>query len=98
MLSVCALPGMCGAHSAEPLVLNKIRSGANLQGNLAFVNLDSGQVAAGVPVGNEQHEVAISADYRFAVVTNTGSYGQPGNTLSLIDVANRAELHRVDLG
>jgi DNA-binding beta-propeller fold protein YncE len=51
-----------------------------------------------VPVGKEPHEVAVSADGRYAVVSNTGSYQQPGNSLSVFDVAARKEIHRLDLG
>jgi len=86
------------AQTADVLVVNKIRSNANLQGNLAFLNLASGQVVAHVPVGKEPHEVAVSADGRYAVVSNTGSYRQPGNSLSVFDVARHKEIHRVDLG
>jgi hypothetical protein len=43
------------AQTADVLVVNKIRSGANLPGNLAFLNLASGQVVAHVPVGKEPH-------------------------------------------
>jgi hypothetical protein len=63
----------------------RIRSNANLRGNLALLNLASGQVVAHVPVGKEPHEVAVSADGRYAVVSNTGSYRQPGN--SLLDIS-----------
>ena len=86
------------AHTADLLVVNKIRSNANLQGSLAFLDLASGNVTADVPVGKEPHEVAVSADGRYAVVSNTGSYQQPGNSLSVVDVAARKEIHRVDLG
>jgi DNA-binding beta-propeller fold protein YncE len=95
---VCAAAFAQPAQSADLLVVNKIRSGQNLEGNLAFVDLASGQVVARIPVGKEPHEVAASQDGRFAVVSNTGSYQQPGNTLSAIDVAARQEIHRVDLG
>jgi DNA-binding beta-propeller fold protein YncE len=86
------------AQTPDLLVLNKIKSQANEQGNLAFVDLASGKVVARVPVGNEPHEVAASPDRRFAVVSNTGSYKIPGNTLSVIDIEARKEIHRVDLG
>jgi hypothetical protein len=86
------------AQIADVLVLNKIRSNANLPGNLAFLNLASGQVVTHVPVGREPHEVAVSADGRYAVVSNTGSYREPGNSLSVFDVARHKEIHRMDLG
>jgi DNA-binding beta-propeller fold protein YncE len=86
------------AQTPDVLVVNKIRSNANLQGDLAFLNLASGKVVADVHVGKEPHEVAVSADGRYAVVSNTGSYKEPGNSLSVFDVAAQKEIHRVDLG
>jgi DNA-binding beta-propeller fold protein YncE len=91
-------PCDCSAQTADVLVVNKIRSNANLQGNLAFLDIASGKVVADVPVGKEPHEVAVSADGRYAIVSNTGSYKEPGNSLSVFDVAARKEIHRVDLG
>jgi DNA-binding beta-propeller fold protein YncE len=89
---------MGSAQTADVVVVNKIRSNQNLPGSLAFVNLATGKVVADVPVGREPHEVAVSDDRRYAVVSNTGSYQQPGNSLSVFDVAARKEIYRVDLG
>ena len=86
------------AQTADLLVVNKIKTNGNLEGNLAFVNLSTGKVIKKVPVGKEPHEVAVSADKRYAVVSNTGSYQDAGNTLSVIDIAAQKEIHRVDLG
>ena len=83
---------------ADLLVLHKIRSQADLPGNLAFVNFATGKVVAEVPVGREPHEVAMSSDGKYALVSNTGGYTNPGNSLSLIDIAARKEIRRVDLG
>ena len=77
---LCAAAWLAPAQPADLLVLNKIRSGKNLEGNLTFVDLASGQVIARIPVGEEPHEVAASPDGRFAVVTNTGGYQEAGNT------------------
>jgi DNA-binding beta-propeller fold protein YncE len=86
------------AQKADLLVVNKIQSNGNFQGNLAFVNLASGKVIDTVSVSNEPHEVAISDDKKYALVTNTGSYKVPNNKLSLIDVVSQKEIYRVDLG
>ncbi len=83
---------------ADMLVLHKIRTQKDQPGNLAFLNTKTGQVVARVPVGREPHEVAVSTDHRYAVVTNTGANANPGNTLSVIDVIARKEIRRVDLG
>jgi YVTN family beta-propeller protein len=50
-----------------------------------------------VPTGPTPHEVAASADGKYAVVTNYGSH-QDGTTISVIDLTTRKEIHRVDLG
>ena len=60
---------------------------ANQQGANASV-LDAATLApvATVPVGTGPHEVAMSLDGRWAVVTNYGDQTTPGNTLSVIDL------------
>jgi YVTN family beta-propeller protein len=82
-----------GAETPSPalLVLNK----ADKQ--LAIVDPASGKVIARVGVGEGPHEVAVSADGKFAFV---GNYGEraPGTTISVIDLPVQEELHRVDLG
>ena len=79
------------AVGGQLLVLNK------QEATLAFVDPSTMQVVARVPVGDGPHEVVTSADGRRAYVSN---YGQqtPGNSLSIIDVAARKELKRLDLG
>jgi hypothetical protein len=86
------------AQQPDVLVVNKVRSNANLAGSLAFLNLASEKAVADISVGRELHEVAVSADGRYAVVSNTGSYREPGSSLSVFDVAVRKEIHRVELG
>ena len=74
---------------------------ANQQGASATI-LDAATLntVATVPVGQGPHEVAISTDGRWAVVTNYGDQATAGNTLSVIDLA--AELigvvRTIDLG
>jgi YVTN family beta-propeller protein len=70
------------------LVLNK-------EGTLAFVDLNARKVLATVRTGDQPHEV--ETDGKLAYVSNYGGGPTPGNTLSVIDVAARKELHRVDL-
>ena len=67
------------------------------EATLAIVDTNSGKLLAKVPTGDSPHEVAASKDGRLAFVTNYGG-DRPGNTLSVIDVAARRELRRVDLG
>ncbi|MDB4887561.1 MAG: hypothetical protein JWN79_2999 [Gemmatimonadetes bacterium] len=61
---------------------------ANQQGASATV-LDAATLAtiATIPVGVGPHEVAVSPDGRWAVVTNYGDATVQGNTLSVIDLS-----------
>src|SRR5215207_1453385 len=74
---------------------------ANQQGASATI-LDAAtlKTIATVPVGQGPHEVAISTDGRWAVVTNYGDQGTAGNTLSVIDLAAEAPsvVRTIDLG
>ncbi len=74
------------------LVLNKSEN------TLAIVDPDTLKVLARVPTGEAPHEIAASADGRFAFVCNYGTGDRPGNTISVIDIAARKEIKRVDLG
>jgi YVTN family beta-propeller protein len=73
------------------LVLNKVDA------TLAFVDPASQQVVARVPTGEGPHEVVVSSDGTLAFVSNYGAQ-TPGSSLSVIDVAARKEVRRVDLG
>ena len=90
-LALIALSVAAGLASAETLlVLNK-------EGSLAIVDPASKKVLGTVRVGDQPHEVEASADGKLAFVTNYGGGNAPGNSLSVIDIAARKELHRVDL-
>jgi len=71
------------------LVLNKVEN------SLAFVDPATGKVLSKVPTGDGPHEVVTDAARAYV-----GNYGAqtPGATLSVIDLASRKELRRVDLG
>jgi YVTN family beta-propeller protein len=77
-------------HSQTLLILNK-------EGTLAFVNPTTRKVLGTVQTGESPHEVVASTDGKLAVASNYGS-SAPGNSLSVIDLAARKEIHRVDLG
>ena len=72
------------------LVLNK-------EGSLAIVDPASHKVLGAVRTGDTPHEVVASSDGALAFASNYGS-STPGNSISVIDLAARKELHRVDLG
>lgn len=46
----------------------------------------TGRVLATLPTGRGPHEVAISRDGRWAVVSNYGPRGEPGNSITVIDI------------
>src|SRR5215813_10527559 len=74
------------AQSSQLLVLNK-------EGTLAFVDAATQKVIAKTPTGEGPHEVAVTEDGKYAVVSNYGN----GKTLSVIDAASRKEVHRTDI-
>ena len=63
-----------------------------------IVDAATGQVRATVRTGNGPHEVAGSHDGRWAIVSNYGVRGAPGNSLTVIDVAKAAVARTIDLG
>ena len=65
---------------------------------MAIVDPSSGKVLGRVPTGQDPHELAVSDDGKLAFASNYAGPGpRGGNTLSVIDIAARKELHRVDL-
>ena len=66
---------------------------------MAIVDPATGAVAGRVPTGQDPHEAAVSADGTLAFASNYAGPGpRGGNSLSVIDIAARKEIHRVDLG
>jgi YVTN family beta-propeller protein len=55
------------------------------------------KIVGKVPTGEAPHEVAASADGRYAFVCNYGTDAKPGSTISMIDLAERKEFRRIDL-
>ncbi|HEV2881055.1 MAG TPA: hypothetical protein VGX24_07230 [Pyrinomonadaceae bacterium] len=80
------------AGEAALLVLNKADN------TLAIVDPAALKVLARVPVGEGPHEVVASSDGRTAYVGNYGTQQVVGSSLSIIDIAARKEVKRVDLG
>ena len=83
---ILGLACLAFAQPAQLLVLNK-------EGTLAFVDADTRKVIAKTPTGEGPHEVAVTEDNKYAVVSNYGN----GRTLSVIDTASRKEVHRADI-
>ena len=72
---------------------------ANMGDNTAtLLDVASKRVVATLPTGNGAHEVAVSHDGRWAVVSNYGVRGTPGNSLTVIDVPAASVARTIDLG
>ena len=72
---------------------------ANMGDNTAtLLDVASRRVVATLPAGNGVHEVAVSHDGRWAVVSNYGVRGAPGNSLTVIDVPGAKVARTIDLG
>jgi len=80
------------AQAATLVVANKAEATASL------IDLASGRVVATLPTGDGPHEVGISPDGRFALVTNYGSKDAAGQSLTLIDISSASIVKTIDLG
>ena len=78
------------AWAATLVVANKAEATTSL------IDLDSGTVVATLPTGDGPHEVGISPDGQFAMVSNYGRRGNPGNSLTLIDIASASVVKTID--
>jgi DNA-binding beta-propeller fold protein YncE len=84
------------ADTAKPagellIVANKQAASASI------IEIGTGKTLATLPVGNGPHEVAVSRDGRWAVVTNYGAQS-PGNSLTLLDLSTLTVARTIDLG
>jgi YVTN family beta-propeller protein len=79
------------AQSGTLIVLNKSDDTADL------IHLETGKSMATLPTGDGPHEVAVSPDGAYAVVTNYGRASWPGNSLTLIDIAHKKVAKIIDL-
>lgn len=91
-LLLVGLPGyFTHAVSGTLIVLNKTDNTAML------IDLTNTKVRATLPTGAGPHEVAVSPDGRFAVITNYGGR-EPGSSLTIIDMGKAAKIKDIDLG
>lgn len=82
--------------AAVPLVAGQLLVLNKDEAALVFVD-DSGKVTGRVPVGMGPHELVASTDGKLAFASNYGTAQSPGTTISVIDVASKKELRRVDV-
>jgi YVTN family beta-propeller protein len=79
------------AQGARLLVLNKEDA------TLVIVDPASGAITGTVPVGQGPHELVTSSDGKFAFASNYGTGPAPGRTISMIDLAAKKEVRRIDV-
>jgi YVTN family beta-propeller protein len=93
LLLFIACSAIIGAQpkSGALLVLNKNDA------TMAIVDPSTGAVTGTVPVGQGPHELVTSDDGKWAFASNYGTGPAPGRTISMIDVAARKELRRIDV-
>jgi DNA-binding beta-propeller fold protein YncE len=80
------------ARGATLAVANKAEA------TVSLIDLDGGRVVATLPTGEGPHEIGISPDGRYALVTNYGTREQDGNSLTLIDIPAASVVKTIDLG
>lgn len=85
-----SLPGI--ADSSTLVVANKAEA------TVSLIDLDSATVVATLPTGVGPHEVGISPDGRFAMVTNYGNRESSGSSLTMIDIGAASVVKTIDLG
>lgn len=110
VLALCLLGGLaaCNGLRRDPRTLGDADDAARLSGTLVVANMEdstasiidlaSGYTRATLPTGRWPHEVAVSDDGRFAVVTNYGRREAPGTTLTVIDLEDVTATRTIDLG
>jgi DNA-binding beta-propeller fold protein YncE len=80
------------AHAGTLVVANKAEA------TVSLIDQSSGDVVATLPTGAGPHEVGISPDGRYALVTNYGTREATGNSLTLIDIPAANAVKTIDLG
>ena len=83
---------VASAQADTLVVANKAEATASL------IDLESGVVVATLETGTGPHEVGISPDGRFALVTNYGNRDSAGDSLTLIDIPKAQVVKSIELG
>ncbi len=82
--------GQVAGLTGTLIVTNKAPSTASI------IDVASGRILATLPTGQGPHEVALSSDGETAVVTDYS--GEPGRTLTVIDLAAQRVVRTIELG
>jgi len=89
-VSCTAAPEMAVAQKI--VVVNKSASTLSIMDAVTRTEL------AVVPTGFSPHEVAVSRDGRFAYVSDYGTGPRPGNTVTIVDIAEASPVGTISLG
>jgi DNA-binding beta-propeller fold protein YncE len=63
-----------------------------------LLDASTGRVLATLPTGKGPHEVTVSHDGKWALVSNYGVRGEPGNSITVIDIPSLAVTRTISLG
>ena len=92
--ALAALASVAAAQTPSPALL-VVHQGEK---TLSIVDPNTGKVMGRVPTVDQGHSVTVSSDGKMAYVVNFSEGGRAGNTISVVDLAARKELRRIDLG
>ncbi|HKL07134.1 MAG TPA: beta-propeller fold lactonase family protein, partial [Bacteroidales bacterium] len=77
----------CTLTKEENKELNGTLIVANKSGNdISFIDRATGKTLKTLPTGLQPHEVEVSDDGKYAVVSNYGDRENPGNSLSVYNI------------
>jgi YVTN family beta-propeller protein len=83
----------CAAASGDVLLVGN-KSGHTMWA----IDLATGEATASFETGVGPHEIAVSPDQRYVVVSNYGERDAPGNSLTVVEAAGAAAPRTIDLG
>ena len=97
-MCVVAVVASCTPGASQPEEEGGTLVVTNMSDHTATVlDVRSREVLATLATGEGPHEVATSSDGRWAVITNYGIRGAPGNSLTVIDLERLAVDRTIDL-
>lgn len=97
-LSIIAYPGYNSIQDnhkkKKGIIVVANKSGHNVH----LINARSGKIVKELPTGYAPHEVEVSDEGNWAVVSNYGDREKPGNTLSVYNLKSQSLDKTIDLG
>ena len=89
---------MCNTPASDKTVTKGTLVVANKSGdNISLIDRATGNTIKMLPTGLQPHEVEVSDDGKYAVVTNYGDRENPGNSLSVYDIPKATLIKTIDL-